>query len=157
MTSRRRITLALAGLIGLVLIGWFARGLIGGDNAAPPTTSQSAAAKATGGATSASGGKATRSGGDVTEALSKLPPEAAKTWKLIQSNGPFPYPDRDGVEFRNHEKRLPQQGRGYYREYTVPTPGERTRGARRLVTGKGQELYYTADHYESFVKVDPNR
>ncbi|WHT20880.1 ribonuclease domain-containing protein [Crossiella sp. CA-258035] len=150
MTSRKRITLALAGLIALVLVGWLGRDLLGGNSAAPPSSS-------TGAAVSTSAGKATRAGGDVTEALSKLPAEAAKTWKLIQSNGPFPYPDRDGVEFQNREKRLPAQGKGYYREYTVPTPGERTRGARRLVTGSGKELYYTGDHYETFVKVDPNR
>ncbi|MGO1049392.1 ribonuclease domain-containing protein [Crossiella sp. CA198] len=156
MTSRKRITLALAGLLGLVLVGWFARGLLGGDTGAPPAKTTVVSSAQAGGATSS--GKATRSGGEVTEALSKLPAEAARTWKLIQSNGPFPHPDRDGVEFGNREKRLPSQGKGYYREYTVPTPGERTRGARRLVTGGGtKELYYTADHYESFVKVDPNR
>jgi len=57
--------------------------------------------------------------------------------------------------FGNFERRLPQQQRGYYKEYTVPTPGSRTRGARRLVSGQGRELYYTADHYGSFVVVDP--
>lgn len=90
-------------------------------------------------------------------ALSSLPPEAATTWKLIQSDGPFPY-RRDGVVFHNRERLLPQQKRGYYHEYTVPTPGSRDRGARRLVTGaRTNELYYTADHYRSFVSVDVKR
>lgn len=78
-----------------------------------------------------------------------LPPEARRTIALIQDDGPFPY-DKDGTVFHNYERRLPQQGRGYYREYTVDTPGERTRGARRIVTGSGGEYYYTDDHYGSF-------
>ena len=55
--------------------------------------------------------------------------------------------------FRNREMILPRQGRGYYREYTVKTPGERTRGARRIVAGRGGELYYTEDHYSSFKRI----
>ncbi|MFD1936976.1 MULTISPECIES: ribonuclease domain-containing protein [Nonomuraea] len=91
------------------------------------------------------------------KALSSLPPEATKTWRLIQSDGPFPY-RRDGVVFQNRERILPQQKRGYYHEYTVPTPGSPGRGARRLVTGAGvDELYYTGDHYRSFVAVDVKR
>jgi ribonuclease T1 len=80
-----------------------------------------------------------------------LPPEAVQTLRLIQTDGPFPY-DRDGSVFQNREGRLPQRPRGYYREYTVPTPGSRDRGARRIVSG-GQPpevLYYTDDHYRSF-------
>lgn len=81
-----------------------------------------------------------------------LPPEARATLRLIEQDGPFPY-KRDGVVFGNYEKRLPLQKRGYYREYTVPTPGLKTRGARRIITGNGDhgaERYYTADHYNSF-------
>ncbi|MFI6321281.1 ribonuclease domain-containing protein [Nonomuraea sp. NPDC050556] len=89
-------------------------------------------------------------------ALSSLPPQAAQTWRLIERGGPFPYP-RDGVTFENRERQLPQQRRGYYREYTVPTPGRSDRGARRLVTGRSSEVYYTGDHYRTFVKVDVNR
>lgn len=94
--------------------------------------------------------------GLAVQELSSLPPEAADTWQLIESDGPFPYPDRDGTVFGNREKILPQQESGYYREYTVPTPGSNDRGARRLVTGGSAELYYTGDHYESFVVVDPD-
>lgn len=93
--------------------------------------------------------------------LAELPPEARHTLKLIQRGGPFPYPHKDGSTFGNFEKRLPRQTRGYYREYTVPTPGSRDRGARRLVAGSGRsgdvatsgEYYYTDDHYRSFRRI----
>jgi ribonuclease T1 len=86
--------------------------------------------------------------------LQDLPAEARTTITLIRQNGPFPYP-RDGIEFRNRERLLPLRQRGYYREYTVRTPGERTRGARRIVAGAPEEFYYTADHYRSFQRVTP--
>jgi guanyl-specific ribonuclease Sa len=89
--------------------------------------------------------------------LCALPVQAAQTWQLIAAGGPFPY-ERDGIVFGNRERLLPQQKSGWYREYTVPTPGEGDRGARRLVTGgphgPDQQVYYSADHYESFVVVD---
>ena len=84
--------------------------------------------------------------------INKLPPEAQVTIELIQKGGPFPY-KQDGTIFRNREKRLPPAPVGYYREYTVPTPGLRSRGAKRIVTGQGNEIYYTGDHYRSFVRV----
>ncbi|GAB4181290.1 MAG: hypothetical protein Fur006_16240 [Coleofasciculaceae cyanobacterium] len=87
-----------------------------------------------------------------TVPIEKLPPEAQVTIELIQKGGPFPY-KQDGTIFRNREKRLPPAPVGYYREYTVPTPGLRTRGAQRIVTGRGNEIYYTGDHYRSFVRV----
>lgn len=83
-----------------------------------------------------------------------LPQEATEVIAMIQRGGPFPY-RKDGSTFQNRERRLPDQPRGYYREYTVPTPGERTRGARRIVTG-GQPpvvYYYTPDHYRTFRKI----
>ena len=85
-------------------------------------------------------------------ALADLPPEARRTVALIRRGGPYPY-DRDGVVFGNFERLLPQRERGYYREYTVPTPGIRHRGARRIVAGRGGELYYTDDHYRSFRRI----
>lgn len=84
--------------------------------------------------------------------LSELPREAQRTIALIKRGGPFPY-RRDGTVFQNRERLLPIRPRGYYREYTVPTPGEDDRGARRIVAGQGGEFYYTEDHYESFVQV----
>jgi ribonuclease T1 len=88
--------------------------------------------------------------------MSELPPEVTQTWQLIQSGGPFPY-EQDGRTFGNREGLLPRQPDGYYREYTVPTPEEPDRGARRLVTGRDGEVYYTEDHYRSFLPVDPSR
>ncbi|MHC0433203.1 guanyl-specific ribonuclease [Streptomyces sp. O3] len=90
--------------------------------------------------------------GMATVRAAELPPEARETLRLIDAGGPFPY-DKDGTVFGNFERLLPRQQRGYYREYTVRTPGERTRGARRLVTGDGGETYYTHDHYTSFKAV----
>ncbi len=80
-----------------------------------------------------------------------LPPEAIDTLKLIARGGPYPYRQDDGI-FQNRERLLPPQPRGYYREYTVDTPGSRDRGARRIVTGGRPpvEYYYTDDHYRSF-------
>ncbi|AWI79787.1 MAG: ribonuclease [Betaproteobacteria bacterium HGW-Betaproteobacteria-13] len=93
--------------------------------------------------------------GSNTDA-SGLPPEAITTLSLIQNGGPFPY-RKDGTVFQNRERLLPDRPRGYYREYTVPTPGARDRGARRIVTGgKPPEVfYYTADHYRSFRRIEP--
>jgi ribonuclease T1 len=72
----------------------------------------------------------------------------------IEAGKPLPY-DQDGASFQNREGRLPSRPQGYYREYTVITPGSEDRGARRLVIGEGGETYYTADHYGSFVQIDP--
>jgi ribonuclease T1 len=88
--------------------------------------------------------------GDV--GVQKLPVEARQTLARIQANGPFPY-QQDGRTFNNREKLLPPRERGYYREYTVKTPGARDRGARRIVAGKGGEYYYTDDHYRSFRRI----
>lgn len=84
--------------------------------------------------------------------LEQLPPEAAHTLALIERGGPFPY-RRDGAVFGNRERRLPAREQGYYREYTVPTPGAKDRGARRIVAGRGSEYYYTDDHYDSFRRI----
>lgn len=84
--------------------------------------------------------------------LAELPKEGRATLALIKQGGPFPY-KRDGIVFGNFEKRLPAKKRGYYREYTVATPGARDRGARRIVAGDGGEYYYTADHYKSFQRI----
>jgi ribonuclease T1 len=80
-----------------------------------------------------------------------LPNEARETLALVKRGGPFPY-KQDGATFGNFEKRLPIRARGYYHEYTVPTPGARDRGARRIVAGGG-EYYYTDDHYRSFRRI----
>ena len=81
-----------------------------------------------------------------------LPQEARATLALVRNGGPFPYA-RDGVVFGNREGQLPERKRGYYHEYTVPTPGARDRGGRRIVVGERGEIYYTDDHYRSFRRV----
>ena len=95
-------------------------------------------------------------GGLPTVQLADLPPEAARTLELIDAGGPFPE-DRDGITFENREDLLPDQPMGYYREYTVPTPGVDGRGARRIVTGEADELYWTDDHYASFSRIERSR
>jgi ribonuclease T1 len=81
-----------------------------------------------------------------------LPAEARQTLALIKAGGPFPY-QKDGSVFGNREGLLPKHGHGYYREYTVKTPGAKDRGARRIVAGRGGEYYYTDDHYRSFRRI----
>ena len=86
---------------------------------------------------------------------SRLPDEARITLRLIDTGGPFPY-RRDGIVFQNRERRLPEHAAGYYREYTVPTPGSRDRGARRIIAGDKPPVvfYYTADHYKNFSRIE---
>ncbi len=99
--------------------------------------------------------------GTAQVTLSQLPPEARQTLALIKRGGPFPHARKDGSTFGNFEKRLPAKPRGYYREYTVPTPGAKNRGARRIVAGEGSsrdvrnsgEYWYTADHYQTFSRI----
>jgi ribonuclease T1 len=81
--------------------------------------------------------------------LRDLPHEAAETIALIHKKGPYLHA-KDGAVFGNREGHLPKREKGYYREYTVRTPGERTRGARRIVAGKKGEFYYSGDHYKTF-------
>lgn len=127
LSSRTRTVVVLGGLLLALWVVW----ATSGRDAAPDTGSSSSG----------------------TVALSSLPSEARETVRLIDRGGPFPYP-RDGVVFRNDERLLPQRGSGYYREYTVPTPGSADRGARRIVAGGQGDLWWTADHYRSFRRID---
>ena len=92
----------------------------------------------------------------ATVQVTELPPQGRETYELIRQGGPFPY-DKDGAVFGNRERQLPAEKRGYYREYTVKTPGSRDRGARRIVCGgpsrEPHACYYTADHYASFRRI----
>lgn len=81
-----------------------------------------------------------------------LPAEAATTLDLIAAGGPFPF-SRDGAVFQNRERLLPLHDLGHYQEFTVVTPGESDRGARRIVAGADGGLYYTDDHYSSFREI----
>jgi ribonuclease T1 len=98
----------------------------------------------------------TESAGDI--ALSDLPLHGQETHRLIYQGGPFPF-DKDGVVFGNRERLLPMHKRGYYREYTVRTPGARDRGAKRIVCGGAatapDACFYSADHYANFRKIVP--
>jgi ribonuclease T1 len=87
-----------------------------------------------------------------TVRVTDLPKEARETLSLIKQGGPFPY-SRDGVVFANREGRLPHASRGTYREYTVRTPGSHDRGARRIITARSSQFWYTADHYRSFRRI----
>lgn len=90
--------------------------------------------------------------------ISGLPAQGRDTYQKIHQGGPFPY-EKDGTVFGNRERLLPAEKRGYYREYTVKTPGAKNRGARRIVCGgaatQPDACYYTADHYASFRKIVP--
>lgn len=94
--------------------------------------------------------------GSATVRVADMPRQGQETYELIHRGGPFPY-GKDGSVFGNRERLLPAEKRGYYREYTVRTPGSRDRGARRIVCGGPQRApnacFYTADHYASFRRI----
>jgi ribonuclease T1 len=136
VSSRRRVTTALVGLLMLVAGSWLGHHAL----ADPPTGGRPVAVSSTAGL--------------PVRKLSQLPAQATQVWQLIRHGGPFPY-RQDGGVFGNREARLPSRQPGFYREYTVPTPGQHDRGPRRLITGGAEELYYTGDHYVTFVAVDP--
>jgi ribonuclease T1 len=126
-----------------VLIGALA---FGGLSAAPtPAHARDYAAPRTG-----------ADGATGTVAVAHLPREAVETLNLIAAGGPYPY-GKDGIVFGNYERLLPPHRRGYYHEYTVPTPRARTRGARRIVCGgplrRTDNCYYSDDHYRSFNRI----
>lgn len=112
--------------------------LLAGCSAAPSTTSS---AQSTVG-----------SSGLPTVALTDLPPQAQQTYELVEAGGPFDY-RQDGQVFGNRERLLPPQEYGWYREYTIPTPGSPDRGAARFVVGEDETYFYTDDHYASFAEV----
>lgn len=141
-----RTRLIVGMVVALLLLGLGVAALAGpsgGDQHETAATSASVSPA------SNDGGK---SSGLPTVSATDLPAEARRTLTLIQRGGPYPY-SRDGVVFGNRERLLPLRNRGYYHEYTVPTPGENDRGARRIVTGDAGERYYTSDHYRSFREV----
>jgi ribonuclease T1 len=144
--TRRLLTLALGVVVALVW--WLSQH--GGDAADPGSPAPSDHATYSG---SPEGGDRDPESGLAYVVEADLPPEAGETLGLIDSGGPFPH-DRDGVVFENRERILPAERRGYYHEYTVPTPGSDDRGARRIVTGDEGQYYWTDDHYASFERID---
>lgn len=148
------LVLCLAVVVGLLLVQG---GGTGGAGAAPAQERSSApAAPGSTGALPTVGGQSaahTPVSGLATTAESELPDEARDTLGLIRAGGPFPY-RQDDETFFNREGILPDRREGYYREYTVPTRGSPDRGARRIVAGEDGDLYYTADHYDSFEQIE---
>ena len=138
-------------LLALVLCVFLAGCSSASDTVATGSTAEAPASSAPT-ASSAPAAAATGTSGLPTVRAADLPPEARRTLDLIARGGPYPYA-KDGAVFSNFERILPREERGYYREYTVKTPGERDRGARRIVTGRGGEIYWTDDHYETFREV----
>jgi len=164
MQSAKRLLgsiIVLAVLLGLAWISTQAAdpGRAPGDSAARPTATRRAAATSTPARARPTAQAARRTptpqvsdDGLATVAIERLPAEARETIALIDQGGPFPY-QKDGSTFGNRERLLPRQPGGYYREYTVITPGSDDRGARRIIAGDGGEFYYTDDHYASFRRV----
>ena len=139
------MAVALAGVLILSLVGGLLSATSGTDSSSTDTTAQFVDAP-----------PITQLSDLPYVTIDELPPEAVDTLQLVVAGGPFPF-DRDGVTFQNREGLLPPEAEGYYREYTVITPGEDDRGARRLVVGGDFEVaYYTDDHYESFREVVPD-
>jgi len=146
----RRARLLVGVAVAILLLGLgiaYAAGPLG--TADEPAANPSATAP---GATRDDAATSVVRSGLPTVAPGGLPAEARRTLTLIDRGGPFPYA-RDGSVFGNRERLLPPQRSGYYHEYTVPTPGESDRGARRIVAGQSGEAFYTADHYRSFREV----
>ncbi len=170
--SKRTRSIIVAVVVVLAIAGWnaFVRDGGGADDAASTTsvesvtpTTDSTASTAAPSPTSLRPSTSTTStstavapAGAVSDlpvaSVDDLPDEALDTLALIEAGGPYPFDQDDGV-FGNREGLLPDAYDGYYREYTVITPGEGDRGARRFVVGDDGEVFYTDDHYESFVEV----
>ena len=136
MINNPKVARIIAVVVIAMLVITLAASLFGCAAAKPATTTASTDPKS----------------GLKVVAVADLPKEAQNTLKLIDQGGPYPY-SRDGVVFGNLEKLLPKHDRGYYHEYTVTTPGEKDRGARRIVTGNGGQRYYSDDHYKSFRRI----
>lgn len=145
-TGRERYRWLLLLVAAVMLVVWLVTG--GGQGEPEPAGD----ARSTPSSTDHVAGTDAASGLPVVR-LAELPPEAARTVELIDAGGPFPEPEHDGGTFGNREELLPDRPMGYYREYTVPTPGLDHRGARRIVAGGPDELYWTADHYSSFARI----
>ncbi len=148
LTWQKALAGVLAAIVAVVLWWWQ-----GSGDGAERDPLQETSSTPTAGTTSTPLSATDPESGLPWVAIEDLPVEAEETLVLIDDGGPFPY-DRDGITFGNFEGILPDHSRGYYTEYTVPTPGLSHRGARRVVVGNNDEYYWTEDHYESFERID---
>ena len=150
MRNRSLLPLLLAGLAVLALLAFGGTGVLGQwtESTTPAPTSSAAPSQPQVAATQDAPGRNNPS--TLTPIReSELPAEGRRVLGMIRGGGPYRYSQDDQV-FGNFERILPRRDRGYYREYTVPTPGESDRGARRIVAGAGGDKYYTDDHYQTF-------
>lgn len=155
MRNRSVLPLLITTLVVLAMVAFGGAGLLGHQTESTTPGTASSATSAPGGAAASSAAKQPAphraanpsSLPEIRE--SSLPIEGRRVLALIRAGGPYQYSQDDQV-FGNFERVLPVRDRGYYREYTVPTPGESDRGARRIVAGNGGEKYYTGDHYGTF-------
>ncbi|MEZ5219300.1 MAG: ribonuclease domain-containing protein [Ilumatobacteraceae bacterium] len=166
---------AIGTLLLVIVVAWWSSGSSGdeapaatrsvsvedstelGESESPPSAGELAESTAPIGETNDERGAAAWQvcvpDGYPTVTLGELPDQAIEVLELIDDGGPFPYRQDDSV-FQNREGELPDHERGYYREYTVETPGSPDRGPRRIVAGECGERFYTADHYDSFELIE---
>jgi ribonuclease T1 len=152
MRNRNTLPLLLAALAVLALLAFGGTGVLGQftpNTVTPGTVTQGTTTEGPSSAAPDPGPAADNPSSLPEVRESALPAEARNTLALIRAGGPYRY-SQDNQTFGNFERILPRKDRGYYREYTVPTPGESDRGARRIVAGDDGEKYYTDDHYETF-------
>jgi len=151
---RTRLTWLLAALVAVAVlaggaaVGWWSAGRSTVDPVVTGSARPGSASAGSAGAAVAG----TPVSGLPTVRVAELPPEARTVLATLDAHGTFRY-SQDGTVFGNFEHRLPARPDGYYHEYTVPTPGSRDRGARRLVVGLDGDVYYTGDHYATFRQV----
>ncbi|WP_371614953.1 ribonuclease domain-containing protein [Streptomyces sp. NBC_00454] len=160
----RNVPRSLLRVLGAVLLCAALVGAVGCSGKNPAPTAAASTSASSGRSSASTGAEAVPSGsaaptaapgwakGMATVRAAALPQQARDVLALIDKGGPYQY-RQDGTVFGNFEKALPQKKRGYYHEFTVKTPGERDRGARRIVTGEGGEFFYTDDHYKTFKAV----
>jgi ribonuclease T1 len=151
-TPQRSVVGLLLAAVMAAVVWWTQGDLALQDRGATDPSSAPSSARSSGPSSADPTGTTDPVSGLPWVRLAQLPPEAADTVELIDAGGPFPE-ERDGATFENREELLPDHPRGYYAEYTVPTPGSDDRGARRIVAGDGGELYWTQDHYSSFGRI----
>lgn len=152
--TRQAVQLVVVGLVAVLLVAAYL--VTRGGGTTEPVATRAAQSTSAGAPARPTGQTDPRSGLAWVDE-SALPVQARQTLALVRKGGPYPYPRNDDQPFGNREGLLPAESNGYYREYTVETPGGSDRGARRIIVGRGGEIYYTDDHYASFRRVREGR